>query len=71
MTEITLKEYKKEKDELEEMLALQIATCIFDFEKRTGTNVHDLHVNFEDATCLGGSKKSIISSVSVKTEYSD
>lgn len=71
MSEISMTEYKKSKDQLEKFLTVQIAESIAKFEHETGVNVHDVYVGFTDATSLGGPEKHIITCVTVRTEFSD
>ncbi|WP_414017790.1 hypothetical protein [Acinetobacter pittii] len=67
MSEISVAEYVKRKEELERTLTGHIAELISKFEKDTGVNVQDVYANFSSATCLGGSEKHFLTGVTVKT----
>lgn len=71
MSEISVAEYVKRKEELERTLTGHIAELISKFEKDTGVNVQDVYANFSSASCLGGSEKHFLTGVTVKTSISD
>ncbi|MCG6611427.1 hypothetical protein FD881_17260 [Acinetobacter baumannii] len=71
MSEISVAQYVKRKEELERTLTYQLAELISKFEKDTGINVQDVYANFSSASCLGGSEKYFLTGVTVKTSISN
>ncbi|XZW42327.1 hypothetical protein ACT44U_11685 [Acinetobacter baumannii] len=71
MSEISVAQYVKRKEELERTLTYQLVELISKFEKDTGINVQDVYANFSSASCLGGSEKYFLTGVTVKTSISN
>lgn len=71
MTNISLNEFKKHKQEFEELLQQQLQELISKFESDVGVNIQNIHLTFSDISCLGQVPKSLLTNVKVLTDISD
>ncbi|MCU4639345.1 hypothetical protein [Acinetobacter courvalinii] len=71
MSNITIVECKKRKEELEKALTVQIAELVNKFEIETGVNIHDIYLNFTDVSEIDRPDKYVFTSVTIKTQEYD
>ena len=71
MSNISIMECKKRKEELEKALTVQIAELVNKFEIETGVNIHDIYLNFTDVSEIDRPDRYVFMSVTVKTQETD
>lgn len=71
MSNISIMECKKRKEELEKALTVQIAELVNKFEIETGVNIHDIYLNFTDVSEIDRPDKYVFTSVTIRTQEYD
>ncbi|MCU4576058.1 hypothetical protein KTJ34_01355 [Acinetobacter courvalinii] len=71
MSNISIVECKKRKEELEKALTVQIAELVNKFEIETGVNIHDIYLKFTDVSEIDRPDKYVFTSVTIKTQEYD